>query len=178
MFEIDIRPLAPQDIPFLQNIDHSYHTDYAWQMEVSLDVMDIHIRFKEVRLPRSMRVDYPRKVEDLGSVFESRDFTYVAHKEDEVIGYASVITGTSKSLGMITDLAVLRRYRKQGGGSALVLAVQSWLSQKGYEQVQLEMQSKNHPGISLANKLGFDFCGYSDRYYANKDIALFFGRRL
>ncbi len=178
MFEIEIRPLTKEDIPFLLNIDHSYHTDFAWQMEVSLDERDIQIRFKEVRLPRSMRVDYPRKIEDMGSLIESRDFTYVAHKEDEVIGYACVNTGSSSQLGMITDLAVLRRYRKQGVGSALVVAVQTLLSQKGFNQVQLEMQSKNHPAISLATKLGFDFCGYSDRYFENKDIALFFGRRL
>jgi len=178
VFEIEIRPLTPTDIPLLLRIDHSYHTDFAWQMEVSLEEKDIQIRFKEVRLPRSMRVDYPRKIEDLEILLESRDFTYVAYKEDEAIGYISVITGASKTLGMITDLAVLRRYRKQGVGSAMVVAVQSLLSQRGYDQVQLEMQSKNHPAISLANKLGFDFCGYSDRYYESKDIALFFGRRL
>jgi len=178
VFDIEIRPLIPQDIQFLLAIDHSYHTDYAWQMEVKLEEKDIQIRFKEVRLPRSMRVEYPRSIEDLGSLLESRDFTYVAQKEGEVIGYLSVMTGFSNKLGMITDLAVLRRYRKQGVGSALVMAIQSWLSQKGYDQVQLEMQSKNHPAISLANKLGFDLCGYSDRYYENKDIALFFGRRL
>ena len=178
MLDIEIRPLASQDIPFLLAIDHSYHTDYAWQMEVNLEEKDIQIRFKEVRLPRSMRVDYPRSIEDLGSLLESRDFTYVAQKDGEVIGYSSMMTGFSDKLGMITDLAVLRRYRKQGVGTALVIAVQSWLSQKGYDQVQLEMQSKNHPAIRLANKLGFDFCGYSDRYYENKDIALFFGRRL
>ena len=41
-----------------------------------------------------------------------------------------------------------------------------------------EMQSKNYPGISMANKLGYEFCGYSDRYYTNQDIALFFAKRI
>jgi RimJ/RimL family protein N-acetyltransferase len=36
------------------------------------------------------------------------------------------------------------------------------------------MQSKNYPAIALARKLGFSYSGYSDRYYADQDIALFF----
>jgi hypothetical protein len=40
----------------------------------------------------------------------------------------------------------------------------------------LEMQPKNHAAISMAQKLGFDLCGYNDRYYSNRDIALFFSR--
>jgi RimJ/RimL family protein N-acetyltransferase len=38
------------------------------------------------------------------------------------------------------------------------------------------MSSKNNSAIRLAQKLGFEFCGYNDQYYENKDIALFFGR--
>jgi len=38
----------------------------------------------------------------------------------------------------------------------------------------LEMQSKNYPAISLARKMGFVFSGYSDRYYPDREIALFF----
>ena len=36
------------------------------------------------------------------------------------------------------------------------------------------MQSKNNPAIRLAQKMGFAFAGYSDRYYRDQDIALFF----
>jgi RimJ/RimL family protein N-acetyltransferase len=36
------------------------------------------------------------------------------------------------------------------------------------------MQSKNHPAIAMARKLGFSYAGYSDRYYVDQDIALFF----
>jgi RimJ/RimL family protein N-acetyltransferase len=40
----------------------------------------------------------------------------------------------------------------------------------------LEMSSKNSPAIRLAQKLGYEFCGYNDAYYELQDIALFFGR--
>jgi hypothetical protein len=28
----------------------------------------------------------------------------------------------------------------------------------------------------MAQKLGFNFCGYQDPYYTNRDIALFFSK--
>jgi hypothetical protein len=42
----------------------------------------------------------------------------------------------------------------------------------------LEMPSKNNPMVSLARKLGYEFCGYNDLYYETQDIALFFGRSI
>jgi RimJ/RimL family protein N-acetyltransferase len=40
------------------------------------------------------------------------------------------------------------------------------------------VQSKNVPAIRLAQKSGFEFCGYNDQYYLNKDVALFFAKVL
>jgi hypothetical protein len=40
------------------------------------------------------------------------------------------------------------------------------------------MQSKNYPAMMLAQKHGYEFCGYNDRYYPNQDIALVFGRSI
>jgi len=178
MSNLEIRPLTPQDIPHLERIDHSYHTDFVWQMEVNLEEKDITIRFKEVKLPRSMRVEYPKSSDNFTDRLEDCEWTFVAHRDGEPVGYATVAFGNSKALGIISDIVVLRRVRRQGVGSALVLSIQTGLTQQGFNHIQLEMQSKNHPAISLANKLGYEFCGYSDRFYPNQDIALFFGRRL
>ena len=78
----------------------------------------------------------------------------------------------------VTDLVVLRRQRRQGIGTALLLASQDWALQKKNRRIILEMQPKNFPAISLAQKLGFDLCGYNDHYYTNQDIALFFSKWL
>ncbi len=61
---------------------------------------------------------------------------------------------------------------------ALVLAAQDWASQRNLLRMIIEMQSKNFPGIHLAMKMGYEFCGYNDQYYASRDIALFFARFL
>jgi ribosomal protein S18 acetylase RimI-like enzyme len=68
------------------------------------------------------------------------------------------------------------RLRRQGIGKALLLAAEDWAVHRGNFRLILELQSKNHPGISLARKRGYEFCGYIDRYYPNQDIALFFGK--
>ena len=52
----------------------------------------------------------------------------------------------------------------------------AWMEQHNKGQLVLEMQSKNYPAICLAIKLGFEFCGYNDRYYQNQDIVLFFAK--
>jgi hypothetical protein len=40
------------------------------------------------------------------------------------------------------------------------------------------MQSKNQPAIRLAQKHGYEFCGYNDHYYMTQDVALFFAKAL
>ena len=37
---------------------------------------------------------------------------------------------------------------------------------------------KNYPAIRFCQSRGLAFCGYSDRYWPNYDIALFFGESL
>jgi ribosomal protein S18 acetylase RimI-like enzyme len=77
----------------------------------------------------------------------------------------------------ITDLVVALRLRRQGIGSALMLAAQEWASTRPESRrLVVEIQPKNHPAVSLVQKLGFDFCGYNDHYFANHDLAIFFSK--
>ena len=93
-------------------------------------------------------------------------------------GYLTIARGTEPQVAQVTDLAVAVPYRRSGLASALLLSAEDWVAEKGARQMILEMQSKNVPAIRLARKLGFDFCGFSDRHYPNKDIAVFFGKEL
>ena len=49
-------------------------------------------------------------------------------------------------------------------------------SSRDYLYVLMEMQSRNDPAVSLAEKLGLTFCGFRDNYFPNQDMALFFSR--
>ena len=76
---------------------------------------------------------------------------------------------------LMLDLVVDPKLRRQGIGSALTLAALDWVKEKTKShRLILGMQTKNFPAINLAQRLGFDYCGYIDHYYPNRDIAIFF----
>lgn len=179
MPEIRIRPAVEEDIAAMAGMDHNYTSEYVWQMEIQQsEDSQVAINFREVRLPRSVRVDYPRRTADLIHDWTLRSGLLVALLEEELVGYISLTLHNTPTACWATDLVVKRRQRRQGIGSALVLAAQEWGAQHGSRVLVLEMQPKNYPAIHLAQKLGFDFCGYNDRYYANHDIGLFFAKSL
>jgi GNAT superfamily N-acetyltransferase len=178
MEDVIIRPVALADLKHLTEIDHSYHTDYVWQMDLDSQQFEVDVRFREVRLPRSMRVEYPRDVSYLVEGWQEREGFFVAEYDGEAIGYVNLTKGNNSNLINILDLVVVRRLRRRGVGISLIQAAQTWAIQEKAAFLMLGMQSKNHPAICLTNKLGFEFCGYNDHYFANQDIAIFFTKRL
>lgn len=178
MPEIEIRPATAADIPYLVALDQGYISEYVWQMDIQTEENQIGVKFREVRLPRSVRVDYPRSTQALIDDWQLRSGLLVATLEERPVGFISLMENNTPAAAWVTDLVVERRLRKQGIGTALILAAQEWARRRRLPRIVLEMQPKNHPAISLAQKLGFDFCGYNDRYFVNHDIALFFGKPL
>jgi ribosomal protein S18 acetylase RimI-like enzyme len=49
-----------------------------------------------------------------------------------------------------------------------------WARKQGALTILAETTTKNYPALCFYQKLGFQFCGFNDHYYANQDIALFF----
>jgi len=178
MPEIEIRPAIASDIPALMAIDPTYTSDFVWQMEISVEDSQVSVSFREIRLPRSVRVEYPRSVQALAEGWTERHGLLVALLQGEPVGYVSLMLNIAPHTAWVTDLAVVRRLRRQGIGSALLLAAQEWGENHACRRILLELQPKNHAAIHMAQKLGFDFCGYNDLYYTNHDIALFFARPL
>src|SRR5512135_2544527 len=90
----------------------------------------VEIIFRQLRLPRSVRVEYPRSSGELMNNWRERSCLLVAALQGEVVGYASVMLTIAPYTGWMTDLVVVRRLRRQGIGSTLVLAGQEWARQK------------------------------------------------
>ena len=175
MPEVQIRPAVATDIPILMAIDHSCQTDYVWQMDILHENGQAGAVFREIRIPRTVTVPYPRQVSTLFETWNRRSGLLTSMIGDEVIGYIRMNDLVHPHTAWLSDMVVSPRYRRQGVGTALVLAAQSWAVERKNKRVLLEMSSKNHPAISMAKKMGYEFCGYNDRYYETKDIALFFG---
>jgi GNAT superfamily N-acetyltransferase len=174
----EIRPANATDIPHLMGIDHSCMSDYVWQLELRREVGQVMASFREVRLPRSITVAYPRTPSTLADEWTKRSTVMVALHEGTPIGYICVVKETTSVMGWVTDLVVAPDHRRKGAASALLMAAQAWVSERGVRRLILETQSKNQACIHLAQKFGYEFCGYNDQYYPTQDVALFFGRAL
>lgn len=175
MPEIEIRPAKAEDIEALIKIDHSYTSDHVWQMDPQFVSGNIGAAFREVRLPRIAKVEYPRPTSSFKKNWDNYSGVLVAVHSDEPVGYTSLVENMIPITTLMMDLVVGSGLRRQGIGTALTLAALEWVqAQTKSHRLVLGMQTKNFPAINLAQRLGFDYCGYIDHYYANRDIAIFF----
>lgn len=180
MPKIEIRPAIADDIPELISLDHNYSSDYVWQMEIHREGenYEIQANFRQVRLPHSVKVSYPRSPRSLKSDWKKRSGLLVAVLDAKSIGYISLNLDIAPLTSWITDLVVGKQQRQQGIGTTLILAGFEWASNHDSRQLVLEMQPKNNAAVNLAQKLGFTFCGFNERYYKSNDIGLFFAKPL
>jgi ribosomal protein S18 acetylase RimI-like enzyme len=176
MPDIQIRSAVASDLSAILAIDHSCQTEYVWQMDVQHEGALMGAFFREIRLPRSVTVLYPRPLASISELTVHRSKILVAYMGELLAGYIFTDEGINPGTAWVKDLVISPRYRRQGIGTMLVTAVQTWAVQHKNKRVFLETTSKNNPAIQFALKLGYEFCGYNDQYYLTHDIALFFGR--
>ena len=178
MFNVNIRPAVATDFARLMNFEHVITSDYVWQLDLRKENGQVFAGFREVRLPRPVKVAYPRDPFALVDEWRQRSETLVALAGDAPVGYTCILEHNRATTAWLTDLVVDSENRRRGVGSALLNAAQDWASSRGDRDIFLEMSSKNNAAIRLALKFGFEFCGYNDHYYVTQDVALFFGRSL
>lgn len=157
-------------------LEHPYETDHVWQMDVRENGSDIGIRFRVVRLPRVMSVDYPRDHDEQMRAWQRRDCFLVAEADGVLLGYINMRIDADPTRAWVRDLVVSAPFRRRHIGSALLDQANRWAKLRRLRRLTLEMQTKNYPAIQFAHKKGFVFCGFNDRYYSNGDIAVFFDR--
>jgi GNAT superfamily N-acetyltransferase len=178
MSPFEIRPAIANDLPRLMAMDHSGLSDYVWQLEIHREPNQIAANFREVRLPRSVVVKYPRNPFALADEWTRHDAVMVALQEHNPVGYICLTVKHASAVAWVVDLVVAAEWRRKGAGSELLIAGQAWALERGAHRLILETQSKNQSCIRLVQKFGYEFCGYNDQYYPTQDVALFFGRAL
>jgi len=178
MLEIQIRPTVANDLSRLMGIDHSISSEAVWQLELRRETGQVTAAFREVRLPRSIAVAYPHNPFALADDWARKSMMYTALIGQEPVGYIGLLERGTASVVYVTDLAVNVAHRREGVAFTLLEAAQAWAEGRSHRRIILEMQSKNLAGIRLAQKFGYEFCGYNDHYYLNQDVALFFGKAL
>lgn len=174
MPRVELRAGTKDDLDALIHLDHRSQVSSVWQLERSIDERGAAVSFREAPLPRSAWIDYPYPPQSLTDRWQQFATLLVAVLDGQLVGYAGVRISYTGPLAWVSDLVVGREWRRQGVASALVLAIEEWSYERRLQRVVMEMSSKNTAAIHLAQKLGFEFGGYHEQYFANQDIAVFF----
>jgi GNAT superfamily N-acetyltransferase len=175
-----IRDGLDSDIDACLSLDHQYETEYVWQMSVFEEVGLWQMTFKTEHLPRTMEVAYPVDERRLRLALPEEHCFLVALNRDtqEVIGYLTMRGDPTHRIALVHDLVVSRPFRRNGIGSRLLNVARRWAKERRLTLLSIELQTKNFPGITFCQQMGFTFCGFNDRYFQNQDIAVFFSQSL
>jgi len=177
MAEIEIRSTVSTDLARLTALDHTIDTDYVWQLDLRRESGQVEVFLREVRLPRTVRLQHPRLASELPDTWHLRPMLS-AMSGMEAVAYIRFTDLVVPHAVWITDLVVGKPMRGRGLAHKLIDAAESWGLQRGLRRAIVEIQTKNAPAIRMAHKLGFEFCGYNDQYYPSRDVALFFARSI
>ena len=176
-----VRDAVQNDIAACLALDHSYSTDYVWQMTIMPDMTGSQIRFRKERLPRAIEATYDITNERLQSALpEDTCFLILQHKDSDngVIGYLTMRHDTIHKIALVQNVVIDKPYRRMKLGSRLISIARRWALEHEAVQLMLETQTQNFPAIAFCQRQGLTFCGFNDQYYRNQDIAIFFGQAL
>ena len=104
--EFTIRSAMPSDYPLCVELDHTVSTDFVWQMILNTSDGGQQVTFRQARLPRSMKVMYPREDDTLLASWQLHGTFLVAEWEDQVVGYINARQEASQEAAWVADLVV------------------------------------------------------------------------
>ena len=78
MTQVTIRPALATDLARCLTLDPSFVTDTVWQMDTRAHEGQIAVNFRSARLPREMRVAYPRDRKMLAAGWQSCNAMLIA----------------------------------------------------------------------------------------------------
>lgn len=167
-----------EDIALCAQFQSSYQTNYVWQMHLREGDRVIQSIFDQIRLPRTMTVTYPYTPHEIERILHRSDFVYLATFQNQPAACLGLVNSLDGQTLHISHLMVQPAYRRKGIGQTLLRLAKQSAQHCHCNTLSLKTQTKNFPTIQLAQKLGFAYCGYNDRYYNNGDIALSFSLTL
>lgn len=173
-----IRDAVPADVATCFALNHDYQTEYVWQLHVHGEGPSWRITIQEDRLPRPMDVQYPKVLQRLQDALEPDNGFLVAVQQtadhDRIVGYLTLFPDNSTGIARLVDVILDTSYREGRLGMKLLNIANRWAMQRNLTRIHAVARTKNHPTITLLQRVGYTFCGYNDRYFDNHDIAVFF----
>lgn len=176
--QVVIRPAVAEDIEACLALDHSLETQVIWQMNRLDEADGFQIGFQTLRLPRPIRVEYPRNTEELRKDLAHLDSVLVAEVEGIILGYCNLLLFEADRNVSVRNLVVHPAARRHRVGRAIFERCKAWAQLHQADHIMLESTMRSYPAIRFMTGLGLLFCGYNDRYYTSQDIAIFYGQNL
>ena len=175
-----IRDGLRTDIPACLELDHSYETEYVWQMRLSDNPDQREIIFQRERLPRLLESTWPGDAHRLNLVLAPDQCFLVAEDraETEILAYLTMHVDPVYHVASLLDLVVSRPYRRRKIATRLLNVARTWARQRELVRMTAALQTQNYPAILYCQRSGFVFCGFDDHYFPNQDIAIFFSEAL
>ena len=175
---MNIRPAQARDLETCLSLDESFETEYVWQVDTGRDPGAVQLSFRTTRLPRAMRVNVNAPRDAILDHFESGECFLVAEEYPRILGFVDAVPDMDQHVAWIHHLIVAADVRRRGLGSELLRETMLWARAKKLRTVIATLSTKNYPATNFLQKHGFSFCGFNDRHYHNRDIALFFACNL
>ena len=111
----------------------------------------------------------------IGVLTFSNVFRIKATANGQMVGFIAADLHRSENLAWIATVGVLPEYRRQGIGSALLIAVEE---QIGMSSIRLSVRVSNRPALNLYDRLGYHRYGTWPHYYADGEDALVLEKNL
>lgn len=173
-----IRAMREGDWEACLALDVSYETETAWQMDDLGSEGEWGGRFREVRLPRTQRIEPALPPEARAEEWAHSDVFWVAAEGRRIRGYLALVLEPGHGQARIVDLAVDADHRRRGVGTTLLQHAAGWCLRKGIAQLILACPLKAQPAMAFARRHHFAFCGYQEAYWPGQEVVLFFRKRL
>lgn len=179
-FNFVIRDALAADVDACLALNHSYETDYVWQMSLLPETENWQVIFRKERLPRTNKIEFPSDELRLRLALPPEICYLVAVGKDEatMLGYLTMRLQVVHQIALIQDIVVSQQFQRCGIGTRLLAVARRWAREHEAQQLLVETQTKNYPAIEFLQAQGLRFCGFNDQYFRNHDIAVFFGQSL
>lgn len=173
---IVIRDGLESDIQFCLDLQSDYRTEHVWQITEEQLADQIQFSFRRQRLPRPLEATHETDPRQLQMAIRRRHCFVVAQdtRSRQILAFLSMRVDETFKIAYLQDIVVDRAYRRQTLGSHLVNRARTWASERDLRQIMFEIATPNYPCIQFAQDQGFSFCGFNDRHFPSREIAVFF----
>ncbi len=175
-----IRDGLPSDIPACLALDHTYQTDFIWQVNITENHGDWQINLTTQRLPRTVDLMHNASEDRLRQALPRQQGFLVAISKDDndLLGYVALYNDEAHDIAWMQDIVVSRPYRRHHIATRLLNVARAWAKEQGRSRLMVETRTQNYPAIAFCQQSGLKFCGFNDHYFINQDIAVFFCQSL